>query len=164
MNTSKPLFIVRIGLSVFGIGYIPRGGGTLASLIALIPAWFLAPYPLILAAVILLLSAFGVWGGFYAGRHGWKHDDVRITLDEFCGMMLALLWLRLPSFLLGSVLIFILAFVSFRLLDIFKPPPLRWIERLPGGWAVMLDDLAAGLVTNGFMRLILLIPSPLFHG
>lgn len=164
MNTSKPLFIVRLGLSVFGIGYIPRGGGTLASLVALIPAWFLAPYPLILTAVILLLSASGVWGGSYAERHGWKHDDVRITLDEFCGMLLALLWLKFPSSLLGSILIFIMAFVSFRLLDIFKPPPLRQIERLPGGWGVMGDDLAAGLVTNGLMRLILLIPIPLFHG
>ena len=136
----------------------------MASLIALIPAWFLAPYPLILAAVILLLSALGVWGGFYAECHGWKHDDVRITLDEFCGMLLALLWLKFPSSLLGSILIFAVAFILFRLLDIFKPPPLRWIERLSGGWAVILDDLAAGLVTNGLMRLIPLIPSPLFHG
>jgi phosphatidylglycerophosphatase A len=164
MNSAKPLFVVRIGLSVFGTGYIPRGGGTLASLVALIPAWFLAPYPLISAAVILLLSALGVWGGSCAERGGWEHDDKRITLDEFCGMLLALFWLRLPSSLPGSVLIFLLAFFLFRLLDILKPPPLRQIERLPGGWGVMADDLAAGLVTNGIMRLILLIPIPLLHG
>jgi phosphatidylglycerophosphatase A len=164
MNTAKPVLIVRLGLSVLGIGYVPRGGGTLASLVALIPAWFLAPYPLILAAAILLFSALGVWAGFYAERHGWKHDDKRITLDEFCGMLLALLWLRLPSSLLGSILIFAMAFILFRLLDILKPPPLRQIERLPGGWGVMGDDLAAGLVVNGLIRLILLIPIPLFHG
>jgi phosphatidylglycerophosphatase A len=164
MDSAKPLLIVRIGLSVFGTGYISNGGGTVASLIALIPAWFLAPYPLILAAGILLASALGVWGGSYAEQNGWQHDDRRITLDEFCGMLLALLWLRLPSSLVGSVSIFILAFILFRILDILKPPPLRWIERLSGGWGVMLDDLAAGLVTNGLVRLILLIPIPLFHG
>lgn len=164
MDIAKPVLIVRLGLSVFGIGYVPRGGGTLTSLVALIPAWFLAPYPLILAAVILLFSALGVWAGFYAERNGWKHDDKRITIDEFCGMLLALLWLKSPFSLLGSILIFAMAFILFRLLDILKPPPLRQIERLPGGWGVMGDDLAAGLVTNGLIRLILLIPIPLFHG
>jgi phosphatidylglycerophosphatase A len=78
-------------------------------------------------------------------------------------MLVALLWLRLPSSPLGSILVFASAFIIFRLLDVLKPPPLRFIERLPGGWAVMADDLAAGLVTNGLVRLILLIPLPLLH-
>lgn len=164
MDTSKHLLSVRLALSVLGTGYIPMGGGTVASLIALVPAWFLAPYPLILATVIIILFALGVWGGFYAERKGWKHDDKRITFDEFCGMLVALLWLPLPVSLLGSILIFGIAFILFRLLDIFKPPPLRLLERLPGGWGVMADDLAAGVVTNGLIRLILLIPVPLFHG
>ncbi len=163
MDTSKPLLSVRLALSVLGTGYIPRGGGTVASLIALVPAWFLAPYPLILAAVIIILFALGVWGSFYAERRGWTHDDPRVTLDEFCGMLVAVLWLPLPSSLLGSILIFGIAFILFRLLDVFKPPPLRLLERLPGGWGVMADDLAAGLVTNGLIRLILLIPLPLLH-
>jgi phosphatidylglycerophosphatase A len=163
MDTSKPLLLVRLGLSSFGTGYIPRGGGTAASILALFPAWFLAPYPFILAAVIAILFALGVWGSFYAERRGWANDDSRITIDEFCGMLVALLWLRLPSSPLGSILVFASAFIIFRLLDVLKPPPLRFIERLPGGWAVMADDLAAGLVTNGLVRLILLIPLPLLH-
>lgn len=164
MDTSKPSLLVRLGLSVFGTGYIPMGGGTAASVVALFPAWFLAPYPLILAAVITILFALGVWGSFYAEeRRGWTHDDPRVTLDEFCGMLVALLWLRLPSSPLGSILVFASAFIIFRLLDVLKPPPLRFIERLPGGWGVFLDDLAAGLVTNGLVRLILLIPLPLLH-
>lgn len=164
MDTSKPSLLVRLALSVLGTGYIPRGGGTAASFVAAVGAWFLAPYPLILTAVIIILFALGVLGSFYAERHGWGHDDRRITLDEFCGMLVALLWLPLPSSPLGSILVFAIVFVLFRLLDILKPPPLRLLERLPGGWGVMGDDLAAGLVTNGLMRLILLIPIPLFHG
>jgi phosphatidylglycerophosphatase A len=163
MDTSKPLLSVRLGLSVFGTGYIPRGGGTVASILALFPAWFLAPYPLILAAVITILFASGVCGSSYAERSGWGHDDSRITIDEFCGMLAALLWLPLPSSLLGSILVFASAFIIFRLLDVLKPPPLRFLERLPRGWGVLLDDLAAGLVTNGLVRLILLIPLPLLR-
>lgn len=162
MDASKPWLLVRLGLSVFGTGYVP-GGGTVASILALFPAWFLAPYPLILTAVITILFALGVLGSFYAERRGWANDDSRVTLDEFCGMLVALLWLPLPSSPLGSILIFGMAFIIFRLLDIFKPPPLRLPERLPGGWGVFLDDLAAGLVTNGLVRLILLIPLPLLH-
>ena len=135
----------------------------MASILALFPAWFLAPYPLILTAVITILFALGVCGSFYAERRGWANDDSKITIDEFCGMLVALLWLPLPSSLLGSILIFGMAFIIFRLLDVFKPPPLRFIECLPGGWGVMVDDLAAGLVTNGLVRLILLIPLPLLH-
>lgn len=161
-SPSLPL-AVRLGLSVLGTGYVPRGGGTVASVLALLAAWFLAPYSLILTAVIIILFALGVWGSFYAERRGWGHDDGRITLDEFCGMLAALLWLPLPSSPSGSILVFAVAFVLFRLLDIFKPPPLRFLERLPGGWGVMLDDLAAGLVTNGLIRLILLIPLPLLR-
>ncbi|MBE3070340.1 MAG: phosphatidylglycerophosphatase A, partial [Planctomycetes bacterium] len=38
-----------------------------------------------------------------------------------------------------------LAFVWFRLFDILKPPPIRQLERLPAGWGIMADDVAAGL-------------------
>lgn len=164
MGGSEPSLATRLGLSVAGTGYIPKGGGTVACIIALPVAWYLAPYPLILGGIIVVLSALGIWGAGYAERKGWKHDDSRITLDEFCGMLLASFWLPYPSSLAGSLLILGLAFILFRLLDILKPPPLRVIERLPSGWGVMLDDLAAALVTNGALRLIALIPIPLVYG
>ena len=37
------------------------------------------------------------------------------------------------------------AFVLFRLFDIWKPPPARQLERLPGGWGIVADDVMAGL-------------------
>ena len=46
-------------------------------------------------------------------------------------------------------------FVVFRLLDITKPPPIRWLdEHLPGGWGVMLDDVAAGVLGAGALWLL----------
>ncbi len=141
----------------------------MAALLALPVAWFLRPHPWVLAGVVVALFLLGVWGSYSARQHGWKHDDPRITLDEFCGMLVAVVWMpSSPSSsstpVLSLIIIYVIAFVIFRLLDIFKPPPLRLIERLPGGWGVMADDLAAGLVTNGILRLIMLIPIPLIYG
>jgi len=163
MRRGEPALWLRLGLSVAGTGYIPKGGGTLAAALALPVAWALAPYPLILGFLVAALFAFGVWGGFNAEAHGWRHDDRRITIDEFCGMLACGFWLPSSS-PLGSIIIFGSGFVVFRALDILKPPPLNLLERLPGGWGVMADDLAAGLVTNGLLRLIMLIPIPLIHG
>jgi phosphatidylglycerophosphatase A len=38
-----------------------------------------------------------------------------------------------------------IGFLLFRVLDMTKPPPIRWLERLPGGWGIVLDDVAAGV-------------------
>ncbi|HYA31185.1 MAG TPA: phosphatidylglycerophosphatase A, partial [Thermodesulfovibrionales bacterium] len=49
---------------------------------------------------------------------------------------------------------FIAAFLLFRFFDILKPPPIRWIERmLPGGIAIMADDLMAGIYTNALLQI-----------
>ena len=42
-----------------------------------------------------------------------------------------------------------------RLLDIVKPPPCRWLENLPGGWGIVLDDVAAGLYGQLILRLLI---------
>lgn len=158
MAPGEPSLGARLGLSVLGTGYVGKGGGTLAAALALIPAWFLAPYPVVLAALILVLSVFGVWASFYAERKGWVHDDGRITLDEFTGMLVASLWIPRFDNTWMSLLLLGTGFLVFRVLDIFKPPPIKWAERLPGGWGVMGDDLAAGLLANGFVQLTRFLP------
>ena len=49
-------------------------------------------------------------------------------------------------------------FLLFRLFDILKPPPLKSLERLPGGWGILLDDLGAGLMANATLQLLLRFP------
>ena len=47
-------------------------------------------------------------------------------------------------------------FFIFRVLDIFKPFPIRKIDReLAGGWGIVLDDVLAGIYTNILLRLVL---------
>lgn len=47
-----------------------------------------------------------------------------------------------------------MTFLLFRIFDIVKPPPLRRLEKLPGGWGVMLDDIGAALYTTVIMIVI----------
>lgn len=173
MADSQPSLVLRIGLSFLGTGYIGKGGGTLASAVAAIGCFFLWPYPLISSILLFVLLVFGIWACSYVqprgvrrarrarrGRRaeGWEHDDSRITIDEVCGMLAASILLPRPPTLWGALLVLGLAFFLFRLLDIFKPPPVSFMERLPGGWGVMGDDIVAGIIANGVVQLVRLLP------
>ncbi|MBA2565209.1 MAG: phosphatidylglycerophosphatase A, partial [Gemmatimonadetes bacterium] len=74
-------------------------------------------------------------------------DAPSITLDEAAGMLLALA--AAPPTRGG----FLVAFFLFRALDILKPPPASSLQRLPGGWGVVADDLAAGVLAGGVLLL-----------
>ncbi len=134
-----------------GSGYAPFAPGTAGAVVGLL-LWAAAAVGLgasgaALLAGLVAISALGVWS---AGRAEalLGHDDPRITIDEVAGIWLALLWLpaRLDVALVG--------FVLFRIFDIWKPPPLRAAEALPGGLGVMADDLLAGLYANAGGQLL----------
>jgi phosphatidylglycerophosphatase A len=74
-------------------------------------------------------------------------DSSEIVIDEIVAMMLV-------SFLLPAAPGWWAAgFLVFRFFDISKPPPIRALEKLPGGWGVMVDDLLAAGYTVGLLRL-----------
>ncbi len=56
-----------------------------------------------------------------------------------------------------GLVITIVAFLLFRLLDIAKPFPVRRAEQLPGGWGVMMDDVVSGIYTNIIVRAVILL-------
>jgi phosphatidylglycerophosphatase A len=77
-----------------------------------------------------------------AEKEAGARDPRWFVLDEVAGYLIAVLGHPLTwPHLLG-------AFVAFRFFDIFKPPPIRRLERQGGGIAVMADDLVAGLYAN----------------
>ncbi|MBI4374835.1 MAG: phosphatidylglycerophosphatase A [Elusimicrobia bacterium] len=76
-----------------------------------------------------------------------SHDDPRIVLDEVVGFWAA------AAFLPRTLPHLAAAFVIFRIFDATKLPPIRWLERLPGGWGVVADDLGAGVCANLLVRL-----------
>lgn len=84
------------------------------------------------------------------GDRNVPHDPSIIVIDEIVGMLVAL------AFLPKTATVVVLTFVMFRLFDIVKPFPVRNLERIPAGWGIMLDDVAAGVYANVVCRLILL--------
>jgi phosphatidylglycerophosphatase A len=64
------------------------------------------------------------------------------VVDEAVGMWLATLALPMRAYDLAAV------FLLFRLFDVVKPAPIPRCEELPGGWGVVADDVAAGLLAR----------------
>jgi phosphatidylglycerophosphatase A len=102
------------------------------------------PAPL-LAAAALLLAAGAVAVCGEAERRLGLRDPGCIVLDEFVAMPLCFLgWQKLAA-IVPVYWVWILGLFLFRLLDIFKPLGIRWLQELPGGWGVVVDDLAAAM-------------------
>ena len=155
-------------------GYSPWAPGTVGTLlglaVVLIPGAESAP---VLGALILagftggaltartVAAAVGDRLTPVASRLKWRlqpgaerHPDPSIVvIDEIVGIWIALL--LLPK----TVVAYAVAFLLFRLFDVLKPQPARALERLPGGWGIMLDDVVAGAYANlGAHLIVWLLP------
>jgi phosphatidylglycerophosphatase A len=104
--------------------------------------------PVFYSIGLLVLLAVGVWVAGEAEKIIGRKDPAPIVIDEIVGILVT--YCMLPI----HILPLFLGFVLFRLFDIVKPVPL--LERLPGGWGILLDDLLAGLLAQGGVRLLLL--------
>jgi phosphatidylglycerophosphatase A len=150
------LGIHRLICTCLGIGYIPKGGGTVAASVCCI-VWYFAwrgvsGYFWLPPLITLALFFLGVYS---AGKveAGWGKDNYRIVIDEAAGMCLTLLFVPVSwSYLLVGLLLF-------RVFDIAKPLYIRKMENLDGGWGVMMDDVLAGVYANLLLQLVVFVPS-----
>ena len=137
----------------FGSGFAPKAPGTFGSLATIPLLWLTSTLgyvsiwePAIIIAIIIILA---LWATART-EHIWQvHDDPRIVADEVAGMSATLIWF---PFDLKHIL---LGFLIFRLLDIWKPGPIGYIdEKLPGAPGTVLDDVFAGLAGAAILYLI----------
>lgn len=130
--------------SWFGCGYAPAARGTWGSLGALAAAvalqHFLGFRPAHFAWLALAGTAPGVWAAGVMERQTGKKDPSLVVIDEVLGQ-----WLTLAGAASLNWKTYLAAFVLFRWLDIWKPPPVRQCESLGGGVGVVADDLMAGI-------------------
>ena len=125
----------------FGCGLVPRAPGTMGSLGA-IPLYLRVARlgrPGV-AAAALLVTAVGVWAASVVARELGKKDPQIVVVDEVAGLLVTMLPMGQVSWLAVGI-----GFALFRLFDVFKPWPIRKLEELPGGWGIVLDDIAAGM-------------------
>ena len=140
MNFRK--FFLTVGFS----GLSPKAPGTVGSFVSLLLGMFLIQYlhPSTLFLLALLITVIAVKQINIYEKEVGEHDSKEIVIDELAGMWIALAICGINSenFLIMSVL----AFVYFRLFDIWKPSIIGKIdEKVEGGWGVMGDDLVAGI-------------------
>jgi phosphatidylglycerophosphatase A len=143
-NSRKIQEILITGVvTCMGLGFFPKGSGTVASFFAL-GFWlllFVLGFPIwMIVTLCLALAVIGVFAiQIYEGRMRTE-DSSEIVIDEWVGMGISLWAVKLEW---GY---FLAAFLLFRLFDIWKPPGVRYFDlRHMKGWGVMLDDVVAGL-------------------
>jgi phosphatidylglycerophosphatase A len=142
-----PLGWVALGL---GSGLSPVAPGTVGSLLA-VALWLafaqLQPGLPLQLLVLAVAIATCIWAADWAARQMALKDPGCIVSDELAGQWLALLVVPMawPWWLA--------AFALFRLFDIAKPWPLPALERLPGGWGIVADDLMAGAYAAAILLL-----------
>jgi phosphatidylglycerophosphatase A len=158
-NAHKTLWAWTVA-TFFGVGRIKPAPGTWGSIAAVLLwaacAWGLRPTaPLLLFSLIVgvvLAIAVGVPASTLVAREGCCPDPGFVVVDEVAGQWIALLGSR------ADWRQAVIALALFRVFDVTKPFPIRRIERLPGGWGIVFDDVAAGLYALGgsfLMRLFL---------
>jgi phosphatidylglycerophosphatase A len=142
-----PLHLVALG---FGSGCAPRAPGTSGTVIGV--AFYLLMASLSLPwyiALTLLAFLLGVWVCERTSARLGVHDHPAIVWDEAVGYLVTMI--AAPQGLLWAVA----GFLLFRAIDIVKPWPIRWLDRqVGGGWGIMVDDTAAGLMALALLQLI----------
>jgi phosphatidylglycerophosphatase A len=136
-------FIATLG----PVGSTPIAPATAGSAVVALAGYFI-PVPALWVALLLIVAcaALAVWSAGEA-ESTLGHDAKPIVIDEVVGQSLALL------FVPHQPLAFLAAFVLFRGFDVMKPLGAREVQRLPGGWGVVADDVIAGLTACGVFHL-----------
>lgn len=152
----------------FGSGLLPIAPGTWGSLAAFPFAYLIyihcAPYTLIIGTVALFFIGIQVSNNVI--KNTWKKDPGFIVVDEVVGQWIALIPLSFLNHYVGSNLsvwafatIAVIAFLAFRIYDIWKPWPINYIHKnVSGGLGIMLDDVIAGiyaLITTSTIAIVM---------
>ena len=142
----------------FGSGLMKKAPGTFGTLVALPFFLFLQflPQPLIFLFIITIFF-IGIYVSDKTSRALGMEDPSCIVIDEIVGFLLLLILVSYTSATGGLItkMDFILAFILFRLFDIWKPFPIDLLEKtIKGGFAIMIDDIGAAVYAYIFFILI----------
>ena len=142
MWSSQMPRLARAIATVGELGSSPRAPGTIGSVVGWLIGvlWLAHADAAVRLGVVIGGTVVGVMASTRAERELKRHDPSCVIIDEVIGM--AAVFALMPA-IARPVWQAGLAFGLFRLFDILKPPPLKWLSRFPAGWGIMLDDLGA---------------------
>jgi phosphatidylglycerophosphatase A len=138
---TAPLWVTLVA-TAGGAGFVPFAPGHSGTLVAVALAWGLSfvdawAYGLVLFVVL----AVGVVASELFLQASGVEDDQRVVIDEVAGYLATLMFVprSVPNLIVG--------FLLFRLLDVWKPGPIRRADAaLSGGLGTMFDDILAGVI------------------
>jgi phosphatidylglycerophosphatase A len=134
--------------TALGSGYFPKAPGTAGSLFALLLIYLFPTLQDTLIYFIVFFTIVGIWSaGFVENEKG--DDPSIVVIDEVVGQWIALLFIPF------TIIPTIIAFILFRLFDIFKPFPIYQSQSLKGGFGIMVDDIIAGIFANIILQIII---------
>jgi phosphatidylglycerophosphatase A len=136
---ARPEHFIALG---FGSGLSPVVPGTFGTLVAIPLAMVIRAFgnDAIFIAAIIAAFVVGAWASQVTGRHLGVADHGSIVIDEIAAFLLVLYFVGADPWRVA------LAFVLFRVFDIWKPPPIRQVDAaFKNGIGVMADDVLAAL-------------------
>ena len=135
----NPVHLLAFG---FGSGLSPKAPGTTGTLLAIPLFLLLCQLPLLHYLLVVSVAAVtGIYLCDKTARDLRVHDHPGIVWDEFVGF-----WITMAAIPVNTISI-LAGFILFRLFDIWKPFPIRWLDRrVKGGLGIMIDDMVAGLL------------------
>ncbi len=146
---------LALAISTCGVGLIPFAPGTFGALVGVIIFYglFLAckSAPQYFQAVVIiasvLVTALGIWASNFGEKIFGEKDAQRIVVDEVAGQLISYILIAplMIAQLSKPTIVIILGFLLFRAFDIWKPYPIRHLEKLGSGLGVMADDVLAGI-------------------
>ena len=150
-------FLKRFFVTGSFIGYFPLIPGTAGTILGAFIFLLLNPFLYIYYPFIILIILLGARYSSWAENYFKSKDPKQVVIDEIAGMLITMIGFSMKSiqpFTFQNYKILILGFIFFRVFDIIKPYPARRLEKLKGGWGIMLDDIVAGVYANILLHLL----------
>ncbi len=135
---------LKLIATYFNIGLISKAPGTVATA-ATIPLFILMSHlpDVIYLMLVLALTILGIFAAQAYESDSSEHDSKEIVIDEVVGFLITM------ALVPCTVKAVVLGFIFFRILDIFKPWPISYLDKnVKGGVGVMVDDIAAGMIAS----------------
>ena len=180
----KTDWFTTLVVTFFGSGMSPKAPGTMGSLAAAIVAYPMAvlaghlfngkerlfvPLHIGETECGLLINLFFLAAALFvffaaipfvkkAMKDTGTEDPGWIVIDEVCGIFMTFAFIR-PEWILNAPWILIIGFALFRFFDILKPLGIHKMEKLPGAWGVMADDLLGGIYAGLVLVIGLVVPA-----
>ena len=146
--------ILKIIPTFLFFGYFPKIPGTFGTFGGVLFSIFLVDYLEIDPHTFLFTTIFviilSVYSSNWAINYFNSNDPKEVVIDEVAGFMVSILYI---PFELRYIIV---AFILFRLFDISKPFFIKSFEKLPKGWGITFDDVAAGVLANFLLQAMII--------